>query len=262
MPGTDVMVVDMIQHKGCSALQVGIQSLFLINIDFLQGFDPGLFCDILENQTNPIWFYGVPSMQQSIMQVASVRKLPSKCCDLVKKVCNAGGALPPALANEIKSIFTQAVVLPSYGMTECMPICAPPINYCLELEGTSGRVIGPELAISVDNKITRDDNITGHILVRGGPCFDGYEGVDNSETFDKDGFFDTGDMGYLKNDYLYITGRSKEVINRGGEILSPLEIENVLLTHPKVAQVMVFSVPHDTLQETVGCVIVTRGKKI
>lgn len=226
----------------------------------LQGFDPVLFCDILENESNPIWFYGVPSMQQSIIQVASMRKLSPECCGLVKKVCNAGASLSPSLAKQIKSIFTQAVVLPSYGMTECMPICAPPINYGLELEGTSGQIIGPELAISVDNQITRAENVTGHLLVRGGPCFDGYEDVDNSETFDKDGFFDTGDMGYIKNGYVYITGRSKEVINRGGEILSPLEIENVLSTHPKVAQVMAFSVPHDTLQETVGCVIVTCGK--
>lgn len=199
-------------------------------------------------------------MQQNIIQVAAMRKLSTKCCNLVKKICNAGAALSPSLAKEIKSIFTQAVVLPSYGMTECMPICAPPCHYGLELEGTSGQVIGPDLAVSVDDKITRDENIIGHIMVRGGPCFDGYEGIDNSETFDKDGFFHTGDMGYIKNGYVYITGRSKEVINRGGELLSPLEIENELIKHPKVAQVMAFSMPHDTLQETVGCVIVTRGE--
>lgn len=199
-------------------------------------------------------------MQHSIIREASMRKLSTKCCRLVKKVCNAGAALSPSLAKEIKSIFTQAVILPSYGMTECMPICAPPVDYNLELKGTSGQVIGPELAISVDSKITRDENVIGNILVRGSPCFDGYEGIDNSMTFDKEGFFDTGDMGYIRNGYVYVTGRSKEVINRGGEILSPLEIEDVLITHPKVAQVMAFSVPHETLQETVGCVIVARGK--
>lgn len=199
-------------------------------------------------------------MQQNIIQVARMRKLSSKCCDLVKKICNAGAALAPSLAKDIKSVFTQATILPSYGMTECMPICAPPVNYGLELEGTSGQVLGPELAISIDSRITHDENIIGHIMVRGGPCFDGYEGVDNAETFDANGYFDTGDMGYVRNGYLYITGRSKEVINRGGEILSPLEIENLLITHPKIDQVMVFSVPHHTLQETVGCAIVSRGE--
>ncbi|KAJ6635928.1 putative CoA ligase CCL9, partial [Pseudolycoriella hygida] len=221
-----------------------------------QGFDPVLFCDILAKQTSPVWFYGVASMQQSIIQEVAMRKLPSKYCDLVKKVCNAGGSLPPLLAKDIKATFRRATVLPSYGMTECMPICAPPIDYGLQLEGTSGRVAGPELAIAIDGNITFQDNIVGHILVRGGPCFEGYEDVDNSLTFDADGFFDTGDMGYMKDGFIYITCRSKEVINRGGEILSPLEIENVIVTHPRVAQVMAFSVPHQTLQEAVGCVIV------
>ena len=90
----------------------------------------------------------------------------------------------------------------------------------------------------------------GNIAVRGAPLFGGYEG--NAEatrkSFFEGGWFNTGDMGWMDEDgYVYITGRSKEVINRGGERISPVEIEEVLLTHPAVDQCAVFATPHATL---------------
>ena len=106
---------------------------------------------------------------------------------------------------------------------------------------------------------------TGNIMVRGPPTMEGYEADGgkpnekaNAEVFKPGGWFDTGDMGYMDADgYLFITGRSKEVINRGGEIISPFEVEEALLAHPDVKNVISFSAPHDSLQEVVGAVIVT-----
>jgi len=75
------------------------------------------------------------------------------------------------------------------------------------------------------------------------------------------GWFSTGDMGYLDSDgYLYITGRSKEVINRGGELISPVEVEDTVLRqmHLGFSAVMAISAPHDVLQEVVG-ICVTMG---
>jgi len=106
--------------------------------------------------------------------------------------------------------------------------------------------------------------------VRGEPCFRGYGVLANDptaarpETFlENGGWFNTGDLGYLDEDgYLYITGRSKEVINRGGEIIPPMEVEEAVLSHPDVKACAAFSANHDVLQETVGIVVVLQNDSI
>ena len=193
----------------------------------------------------------------------------------IRFIANAAGALLPAVANDMKDLF-GAVILPGYGMTEAMPISAPPQDYKLDRPGTSGIAIGPELMIVDDQgeKIPRGDrahigdaevdrtSFIGNIVVRGCPVFNGYE---NNEEANKKSFFstyggnwfNTGDMGWMDHDgYLYITGRSKEVINRGGEIISPFEIEECVVQHPRVLRTISFAMPHDTLDETIGIVVV------
>jgi acetyltransferase-like isoleucine patch superfamily enzyme/acyl carrier protein len=151
-----------------------------------------------------------------------------------------------------------------------MPISTPPLDYELDREGTSGISTGPELTIldSSDHKI-RPGTI-GRICVRGEPVFPGYLRPDGSfdrTSFNPDGWFDTGDLGYMDGDgYLYVTGRSKEVINRGGELISPFEVENAIMsaalsdTSPikgKISQVLAFSASHNVLQEVVAVALVT-----
>jgi acyl-CoA synthetase (AMP-forming)/AMP-acid ligase II len=99
---------------------------------------------------------------------------------------------------------------------------------------------------------------TGEVVIRGANVTAGYENNPeaNAASF-TNGWFRTGDQGYLNAEgYLYLTGRLKELINRGGEKISPREVDEVLLQHPAVAQALAFAVPHDRLGEEVAAAIV------
>ncbi|KAK5164900.1 uncharacterized protein LTR77_009564 [Saxophila tyrrhenica] len=229
-------------------------------------FDANLFWDCVEDYA-PTWYYASPSMHQCILEAAEDRpEALSK--SQIRLVCNAAGGLLPSLACRLRDTF-DCTVLPSYGMTECMPISTPPQDYLLDKPGTSGIGIGPEIAVLDGNEKKIGPGSIGRIAVRGQPVFAGYLRGDvlDKSCFTADGWFDTGDMGYLDNEgYLYITGRSKEVINRGGELISPFEVEEAVVatsadpsspTHGRVGKALAFSVPHDVLQEVVGICIVT-----
>lgn len=151
-----------------------------------------------------------------------------------------------------------------------MPIASPPTTYQLERPGCSGIACGPYLSIrdplNIERELPRGQ--TGAVSVRGLPTFTGYETVPDHDipldtsAFSSEGWFDSGDCGYMDDDgYLFITGRSKEIINRGGEVISPFEIEEAILIVAKdrVKMTIAFSVDHDVLQEAIGVVIVPQS---
>ena len=98
------------------------------------------------------------------------------------------------------------------------------------------------------------------MVTRGPNVTKGYENnPEANETAFAHGWFHTGDQGYMDEDgYLKITGRLKEIINRGGEKISPAEIDEVLLDHPAVQQALAFAIPHDKLGEDVAAVVVLK----
>ncbi|EKX52743.1 hypothetical protein GUITHDRAFT_84689 [Guillardia theta CCMP2712] len=220
-------------------------------------FDAVAFWNCMEEQ-KVTWYYAGPTMHTMILEEKKSRNLSDSACKL-RMVANAAGGLLASLAQDMKDNL-GCVVLPSYGMTECMPISSPSCEYNLDHPSSSGQIAGPSVRILDDEGKTLPVGHVGNVCLKGAPLMLGYENDDaaNASSFFPGGWFNTGDMGYLDEEgWIYLTGRSKEVINRGGEIISPFEVEEAVVKHERVKEVIAFSAPHDVLQEVVGVAIVS-----
>jgi acyl-coenzyme A synthetase/AMP-(fatty) acid ligase len=161
-------------------------------------FDADLFWALLKRRAFN-WYYAAPTMHQIILQTGKATMGESEIKSYkLKMIANAAGGLLPSLANEMRKTY-GAAILPSYGMTECMPISSPPATYDLTKPGTSGVPVGPEVAIlNLSTMKPLAPGEEGPICVRGEPCFRGYGVLANDpeakkpESFLKDGWFNTG----------------------------------------------------------------------
>ena len=153
-------------------------------------------------------------------------------------------------------------------MTEAAhQMCSNPLGKGAQKPGAVGVQAGPEVRIAdeAEDRLIADD-ATGEVVISGPNVTPGYEGNPDANAksfFEADGkrWFRTGDQGTFDEDrYLHLTGRLKEIINRGGEKVSPLEVDAVLLTHPEVAQAVTFALPHEKLgEEVAAAVVLTEG---
>ena len=220
------------------------------------GFDAMRFFSWVRD-FKPTWYTAVPTMHQAILG----RALRNR--DIVDKsqlrfIRSSSASLPPQVMKELESLF-GAPVIESYGMTEAAhQMASNPLPPGIRKPGSVGIAAGPEIAVMDEKGNLLDDGIVGEIVIRGPSVTVGYESnpTANAEAF-TDGWFRTGDQGFLDEDkYLTITGRLKEIINRGGEKISPREVDEVLLDHPSVQQAVTFSVPHSKLGEEVAAAVV------
>ncbi len=207
----------------------------------------------------PTWYTAVPTMHQAILERLKKCKKPLNYNKL-RLIRSSSSALSPKVMNELEEMFNVPVI-ESYGMTEAShQIASNPLPPYKRKAGSVGLPTGPEIAIIDDNGNFLKKGDIGEIVVRGSNLFRGYENNPKANVSSFiNGWFRTGDQGYFdEDDYLIIRGRIKEIINRGGEKISPKEIDEVLLNHPDILQAMTFAVPSSKLGEEIGAAIVLR----
>ena len=211
------------------------------------------------DQAEATWYTAVPTMHQTILARAD-RNADVIARRKLRFIRSSSASLPPAVMKQLEETF-GCPVIESYGMTEAShQMASNPLPPRPRKPGSVGIAAGPEVAImDLDGKLL-DRGEIGEIVIRGENVTAGYANNPkaNAEAF-TNGWFRTGDQGVLDAEgYLSLTGRLKEIINRGGEKIAPREVDDVLMDHPAVAQVVTFGLPHDKLGEEVAAAVVLR----
>ena len=209
--------------------------------------------------SKPSWYTAVPTMHQAILSRAA-RNPDIVATAKLRFIRSSSASLPTQVMAELESTF-GCPVIESYGMTEAAhQMTSNQLPPGLRKPGSVGAAAGPEVAIMSPDGLLLQAGHGGEIVIRGPNVTAGYEkNPEANEVAFAHGWFHTGDQGLLDEDgYLRVTGRLKEIINRGGEKISPLEVDDVLMDHPAVAQVVTFAMPHPKLGEDVAAAIVLR----
>jgi len=213
-------------------------------------------------EARPTWYTAVPTMHQALLARAArnsetITKVP------LRFLRSSSASLPGPVMEALAKTF-KAPVIEGYGMTEAAhQMASNPLPPGTQKPGSVGVAAGPlvRIAHEVENHLI--DGL-GEIVISGLNVTPGYEGNPEANAknfFEAEGqrWFRTGDQGQFDaEDYLTLTGRLKEIINRGGEKVSPLEVDGIISAHPAVAQVVTFAMPHAKLGEEVAAAVVLK----
>lgn len=214
----------------------------------------------IQKETAATWYSAVPTIHQVLLMGAEEDNAPQKSFRFIRS-CSA--ALAPTVFDQLEARF-GAPVLEAYGMTEAShQMSSSPLPPGERFPGTVGKPTGVEVAImdmaNLGSLLGPDQR--GEVVIKGPNVMHGYNNNSdaNAEAF-SNGWFRTGDQGFLdEKGYLTLTGRIKELINRAGEKISPLEVDGVLLKHPSVAEAVCFAVPDEKYGEVVHAAVVLDG---
>ena len=207
------------------------------------------------------WYSAVPTLHQLLAARAQPGAKPAGA-DKLRFIRSCSASLSPQLMSDLEAAF-GAPVLEAYGMTEAAhQMASNPLPPAARKAGS----VGPNTGTTTIGIMDGTGNLLkagerGEVVIRGANVIRGYENnPEANATSFTDGWFRTGDQGYLDEEgYLLLTGRLKEMINRGGEKISPREIDEVLLGHPAVAEAVAFGAPHPTWGEEVAAAVVLKS---
>jgi long-chain acyl-CoA synthetase len=238
----------------------GVQGILLAMVNgntmvFLEGrYRSDIVLDIIERE-RVSWWGAIPTMVSRLLDDPSLSGRDLSC---VRAISMGGAPIAPALLERVREAFPSAKrgLSTIYGMTETGGTVASASGALMvEHPDTSGRPV-PVAEIKIDTAV---EGGRGEVLVRTPGQMTGYWGRASNDVIDDEGFVHTGDEGRLADGLLYITGRVKDIIIRGGENIAPAHVEGRLLEHPEVAAVAVFGVPDEDLGEVVASVVQVRS---
>ena len=209
------------------------------------------------------WYSGVPTMHQAILMRADKNLETAKHLNL-RFLRSSSASLPPAVFEKLNEVF-NCPVIEAYGMTEAThQMTSNPLPPKSQKPGFVGIPAGPEVCIMDTNNKILNQGEEGEVCIRGENVTSGYENnPDANKNSFSNGWFRTGDQGYFDKDgYLKISGRLKEIINKGGEKISPLEVDNILMDHPNIEQAVCFGYEDKMLGEDIAtAIIIKEGMK-
>jgi acyl-CoA synthetase (AMP-forming)/AMP-acid ligase II len=208
--------------------------------------------------TRSTWYSAVPTIHSLLLARATAER--PQGAENLRFIRSCSAPLSPEMMHSLESAF-GAPVLEAYGMTEAShQMASNPLPPAKRKPGSVGPGTGVKISIMDAQGNHLPTGTAGEVVIQGPNVIDGYENnPEANATSFTDGWFRTGDQGILDADgYLQLVARIKELINRGGEKISPREIDEVLLTHPCIAEAVCFGIPHPTWGEEVSAAVVLK----
>ncbi|HEX2283082.1 MAG TPA: AMP-binding protein, partial [Thermomicrobiales bacterium] len=211
------------------------------------------------DEFRPTWFLAVPTMLQAMLdRVPGHESILAQ--SRLRAIASGAASLPTTLLAAVEEAF-GAPILEAYGLTETGWLTTSPPPPAPRKLGSVGLSRDAEIEVVDEAGGPLPAGTIGEIVARGPAVLAGYDGdaAATAAAFFPGGWFRTGDLGYLDADgYLFLTGRLKELINRGGEKVSPHEVETALLAHPAISQAVAFAIPDERLGEDIAAAVVLR----